>query len=349
MARTQTTIGETWNMNVAPKKNELLLAIHQLDRFPLSEYPRIKEKVEKSQVLCYSDIFNEYLNWALNMHHLKPSTVHSYAYAVSKFLKDYDMWEKPLITWDEFLINQMVNVWLAHKATEKTLDRFFSAAKNFSKFLYGKGYLARDPSGLVKVCVRKLSHDQRERPKRLPITQPEYERIVKYYETRLVDKGYKAWRTQLRFALTAVNLAYWTGLRWSDVCDLEWSCFTGDTLTVWTSKREKRVSLPLLHPLLGGGRIIEDIMQTSIDHPQYMFPLKVTHGLEKKCRITEHFHSLGIYKSFHCLRHSFVTRLSAAGVNLLTIGKLVGHSSTKTTEIYDHTEHDGIDDNADGF
>lgn len=46
------------------------------------------------------------------------------------------------------------------------------------------------------------------------------------------------------------------------------------------------------------------------------------------------------YKKFHALRHSYATRLFENGASILTVSKLLGHSSIKTTEIYTHVLED---------
>lgn len=41
-------------------------------------------------------------------------------------------------------------------------------------------------------------------------------------------------------------------------------------------------------------------------------------------------------KKFHALRHTYATNLFERGANILTVSKLLGHSTIKTTEIYTH-------------
>lgn len=44
------------------------------------------------------------------------------------------------------------------------------------------------------------------------------------------------------------------------------------------------------------------------------------------------------YKKFHSLRHTFATQLIKNGSQLITVSRLLGHSTIKTTEIYAHVE-----------
>jgi integrase/recombinase XerD len=44
----------------------------------------------------------------------------------------------------------------------------------------------------------------------------------------------------------------------------------------------------------------------------------------------------------HSLRHAFATHLMDAGVDILTISKMLGHASVNTTDIYTHIAKDHL-------
>jgi len=76
--------------------------------------------------------------------------------------------------------------------------------------------------------------------------------------------------------------------------------------------------------------------------PTYLFtgrddqtPLSST-TVQKACKAAAREARLSAAVSPHTLRHSFATGLLEAGVDLLTIGQLLGHSSFLTTMVYLH-------------
>jgi integrase len=108
------------------------------------------------------------------------------------------------------------------------------------------------------------------------------------------------------------------------------------------------VALPYAEPIIGGGDlrqiVMEIIMEQTGQDPTYVFPterkLWIDHSTAKRFsiyygRILSRIGIEGV--SFHCLRHSFATRLKRAGnKDLKEIGTYLGHSNEKTTAGYAH-------------
>ena len=139
---------------------------------------------------------------------------------------------------------------------------------------------------------------------------------------------------------TALTLIYSCGLRRSELINLKLCHLDSKrrTLSVINGKGQKDRVLP----------VSEKMMQIIIKYYKMYKPtVYLIEGQVKGQKYSETsleniFHKyLGmIYKdhkfTLHCLRHSYATHLLESGVNLRYIQELLGHKSSKTTEIYTH-------------
>lgn len=208
-------------------------------------------------------------------------------------------------------------------------EQRLSAIKSLFQFSVANGYVLKDPSKLVAVDKSKLSHKSKEKKKIVPITEFEFKHIL-----RNADHFFKE----------ASALAWWTGMRLSDIARLEWDSidFENKTLTVHTKKTDARICLPLTDPLIGGGKLLKILSALEVRHDDYCFPEQRELDLDPSRRSTlsvyfgRMLQRLNINKSFHCFRHAFVSRCKSEGKEIEDIALWVGHASSETTKIYDH-------------
>ena len=209
-------------------------------------------------------------------------------------------------------------------------EQRLSAIKSLIQYCVAKCYILSDPSKIAVIDKSKLSHKKKEKKKRKPFTEFEFHHIMKNAE---------------HFHEHATALAWWTGMRLSDIARLEWDSidFKAKTLTVHTKKSDARICLPLMDELIGGGELINVLADLKVNDNTYCFPEQRELDTDPSRRATLSVYygrmlsRLGIEgKSFHSLRHSFVSRCRKHGKNLEDIALWVGHSSEETTKIYDH-------------
>lgn len=267
-----------------------------------------------------------------------PNTAKTQAYALWQ-------WYRSLKVGETFTIDKVTEAHVnpfVNSATEQVSrsTRNMRLAALRSLYIYAFEHLIlvadkhRNPVGkLMKIRMRGVRHGLKENKRRQPVTEKQYNLLMEDAEG---------------FMRYAIALGYWTGMRLSDIACLEWASYdeAEGTLAVWTMKRDTRIELDLTDDLYGGGFIVRLLAEVRSfnKNPVYIFPQEREVIMDEKRRANlsvyfgRHFQRCEVIgRSFHCLRHSFASRLQAAGVSIDDVAEDLGHASTKTTEIYTHS------------
>ena len=241
----------------------------------------------------------------LRLKNYSDNTIKNYSCQVEVFLKHFDT----QFTEPSKINEQSIKNWLLQFKTRNAMCHAISALKLF----------------YTKTIKQPLKFKYIEYPrseKKLPqIIEKEYllEKIAK-----IQNKKHKA----------IISLAYSTGMRVSEVCNLLISDIDSKRMiiTIRQSKGRKDRIVALSEKIL---EILREYFK-EYKPKEYLFngqfELKYSH---RSCnQIVKQY--LGKEYHFHQIRHSNATALLEAGTDLRIIQKHLGHSSSKTTEIYTH-------------
>lgn len=124
---------------------------------------------------------------------------------------------------------------------------------------------------------------------------------------------------------TAIWIAIYTGMRRGEIVALNATDISGDTLLIRSgnTKTLKTRSVPIIPKAKRWLKMV----------PLGIGAEGVKSGFQRARKDAGMEHV-----NFHDLRHSCASLLVQAGVDLYTIAKILGHSSTKTTERYAHLQ-----------
>lgn len=150
----------------------------------------------------------------------------------------------------------------------------------------------------------------------------------------------------------AAIVGYNTGLRLSDMACLKWTDFdwNGEFLTL-IPRKTKRYGKEILVPM---SPELFEVLNRRKNHPDdrfltddYVFPAfkasyeQSGHNLLKSAFIYRCRRAGLENVSYHCLRHTFVTRMLEGGANYGEVGKMTGQS-LKTIQGYHHVSLDSL-------
>jgi integrase len=150
-----------------------------------------------------------------------------------------------------------------------------------------------------------------------------------------------------------IGVCLYTGLRLGDACTLQWNDIREDAVYVLTSKRGKKVAIPL-HPRLK--ELLGTRKENGFVMPEIARRYKSRHGIIVTCRnVKQVIEQAGIKTTIkdargrmrpdataHSFRHTFVTRAIEAGIPQHYVQAIVGHSSAKMTEHYTHLSDEAV-------
>lgn len=309
------------------------MGIEQLEQ--LAKHKLLSADIIKTMLgrnISTQDAFDQYHEYMKTIY--PPNTLKNYVSPLQELIalnKNKKIWE---ITIQD--IDAIINP-KGRMLKRDSMKVRLAAIRGFFKFCVSKAFIMEDPSKLVRIKHRELTHEQKQKLVKFPISHLEYRRIMEHCVKEKKD-----------FWIVSTAIAYWCGLRMSDICNLEWSSFTPEGIQVWTLKRDKLVVLPIDHPLINPNNELMNAL-TYLEYNNNRFCFPVQRELNQDPKTQSHLpmefarilKKLGIKqngKSFHSLRHSFVTRLKKAGLSFEEIGKLVAHGSEEMTKGYCHQD-----------
>jgi site-specific recombinase XerD len=215
---------------------------------------------------------------------------------------------------------QDIEHWLLSKAVElkpATLNRY--------RALLSLTYRLGMQNGKVQSNPARLVRQRREDNGRIRFLSREEEQAIRIVIQR--DQGQH--EHELDFALN-------TGLRRSEQYNLTWDCvnFERRLLTVTRTKNGDTRHLPLNNAAIAALRIAE----TDKNGSPYVFRNRKGDQLSSPRFWFDRVVKDANLKDFtwHCLRHTFASRLVMKGVDLRTVQELMGHKTIQMTVRYAH-------------
>jgi integrase len=267
----------------------------------------------------------------------KPEKAKTFREFADQYYESYAKINKKSFISDWYMLNQLKKQWgaydirqinpllieefrkdlLERKRTRSTTNRYLALLGKMMNLAIDWGLLTQNPVSRVKFFSEKANFRE------TILSLEEEDVLLKKCPKRL---------------LPIVQVALNTGMRRGEILGLRWSQVDLVARTIKLSKTKS--GKPRIIPI---NAFLLDILtgqQRKTGYSEFVFLNRATRKPFKdvKRAFNTAATNAGIEGlRFHDLRHTFASRLVAAGVDLITVKDLLGHHSVKVTERYTHT------------
>ena len=225
----------------------------------------------------------------------------------------------------------------------KSIKRKLAVVRSFFSWLVEEGVISISPFVKTKIVVRQ--------PKSLPknVSHGDINRILLHLSNALSDDLSRFQKHNLLTLQLAFSLMLTTGVRVSELCNIEMSHINLDASTIRingkgnrdrivfiTNRRMRKLIDQYLNWKLSSSLHKEWLLITSSgNHASPAFIRYHLNRVIRKC-------TSGPNITPHMLRHTAATSLLECGVDIRYVQKLLGHSSINTTVLYAHVSDMGL-------
>ncbi len=270
----------------------------------------------------------DYLNRLRTQRGLSNHTIVAYRRDLSQFIDYADRAGRSRL---DALDRRLIRRWLALLDTRglarTTINRKASAVRSFLTDMTRRGALSHNPAAMVS---------SPRRPSSLPHALPQ----------RQLDALFDEWTDDTPQGLrdrAAIELAYATGLRVSELASLTVADVAGRDVVTVIGKGDRERSVPIGRPALQALAAYLSVGRPQLVGPDAGDALWVgarggrldDRGLRRVVQ-----RRLGTFP--HALRHSFATHLLEGGADLRAVQELLGHIELGTTQTYTAVTRDHL-------
>lgn len=270
-----------------------------------------------------------FLNYMTNVRGCAPRSAETYRSALRNFASFLRI-RKEHPSWSSVSVEDVASYVFYMRSNglkPSTINVFIASATSFFDYLCRFHGLASNPAAMI---------DKMKEPKRLPSVIEDY--VMSAFFCHFAQPSQMAFSKHVSFV--CISIMYYAGLRASEVMSLRWcsireNCFRiigkGDKERIVPICRELREILDEYEWRQEGflgihGDFIVCKNDGSAISPSFL-----------RREVKEILVACGCPSELahpHSLRHAFATRMAAMGLSLVSLQKILGHTSLNTTQIY---------------